>query len=188
MTKRKIEEFDKTIKKQKIANKEDVIKEVISSIKNYINTSNYVSIGNLPQLLENYNKNFSEDIILYTLKGIEVSDYPRKYVNIVRCLLHHDVLFSDDTYNNIYGSYEYYKEFRSVFGHSGNTITLSNCFKTILEMMTIINNNNNIDLSFVKINKNLQQIIKNYSKTPVYDEDRYYWSWGVRCYKMDDYE
>ena len=101
---------------------------------------------------------------MYSLKGIEVSDRPNKYVNIVRCLLHHEVPFTYNTYREIYSSYHCYKDFRSVFGHRNNTIGLSNCFKKILEMMNIIRDNN-IDLSFVKLNINLQKMIKDYNKT-----------------------
>ena len=196
MPKRKVEDFEKVIKKQKLLINEDpqlelekIIKKEIDSIISFINSSGYVVIKTLPELLQKFKRNkfeFSEDIILYSLKGIEESDRPDKYVNIVRCLLHHDVSFSFEIYRDIYSSYKYYKEFRSVFGHRNNTFGLSNCFKKVLEMMDIIRENN-IDLSFVKLNINLQKMIKEYNKTPIYNEDKYFWSWGVRCYKMDDY-
>src|SRR5271156_6355615 len=131
MPKRKVEDFEKVIKKQKLLINEDpqlelekIIKKEIDSIISFINSSGYVVIKTLPELLQKFKRNkfeFSEDIILYSLKGIEESDRPDKYVNIVRCLLHHDVSFSFEIYRDIYSSYKYYKEFRSVFGHRNNT-------------------------------------------------------------------
>lgn len=165
------------------------IKEEIDSIKFSINTSGYVNVRNLPILLHDFNRMkyiFNEDIILYSLKGIEVSDHPSKYVNIVRCLLHNDVSFNDQTYSEIYGSYRYYSSFRSVFKNDTSTQLLSNYFLKMVEMMNIIRNNN-INIEYLKINKNLCEIIKNYYKTEIYDSNPWYYSWGQKCYKVDDY-